>query len=490
MWLSPVLHRLRRASRIAPSAGGLPKAARTTALIVASALLMEQLDSTVLTTALPAMARSFRIDPLHMSVALTSYLVSLTVLIPASGWMADRFGSRTVFRSAILLFTLGSILCACSNGLGFLVAARLLQGAGGAMMVPVGRLVLIRSVDKSQLINAMFWALLPATIGPVLGPPVGGLLTSTLSWRWIFIINVPIGLLGMALTGRFIPQMREPAPPALDAIGLALSGLSLACLVFGLELAARGAGSRDLTVLTLLTGLLAGMLYARHARRARSPILDFTLMRIPTFRMSLLSGAATRIVVGATPFLVPSMLQLSFGLDAARSGLITFTGSIGAFSMRLLARRVLRTYGYRRTMACNGGSACLLTLGCALFHPGWPFWALSLVLFLGGFANALQFTALNTIAYADVPAFRMSAATSLYTTFQQFTLTLGISVAAASVSASQSLLGHHGIALADFANAFVVVGAISILAVPTALTLRQDAGSELSGHRPSLNRSQ
>ena len=461
----------------------LTREARTTALIVASALLMEQLDSTVLTTALPAMARSFAIDPVHLSVALTSYLVSLAVFIPASGRVADRFGSRTVFRAAIILFTLGSVLCAASQSLGFLVGARLLQGAGGAMMVPVGRLVLMRSVDKSELVSAMFWLLMPATVGPLLGPPVGGFLTTYLSWRWIFIINVPIGLLGIVLTTRFIPQMRETTRIPFDLVGMVLSGVSLASLVFGVELASHGRASLVETILFLGAGIGAGLGYLLHARRIPYPILDFTLMRIPTFRLSILSGSATRIVVGGSPFLVPSMLQLGFGLSAAQSGLITFTGTIGAFLMRLAAKRVLRSYGYRSVMTLNAASACVLTLACAAFRPGWPFWVLSAILFLGGFANALQFTSLNTIAYADMPKERMSAATSFYTTFQQLMLTLGISVAATALSVSQALRHHDGVRLDDFSSAFVTIGLISVLAIPSAYRLRADAGAELSGHR-------
>ncbi len=472
----------RRPAWLARRRSLLSRDARTTALIVASALLMEQLDATVLTTALPSMARSFGSDPVHLSIALTSYLVSLAVLIPASGRAADRFGSRTVFRAAIVLFTAGSILCAAAPDLPFLVGARLLQGAGGAMMVPVGRLVLMRSVDKSQLITAMFWLLMPATIGPLLGPPVGGFLTTYLSWRWIFIINVPIGLLGIVLTTRYIPQMREVVRLPFDGRGMALSGISLACLVFGLELASRGAGTRNVTVATLALGLVSGVLYFRHSRSVAVPILDFTLMRIPTFRLSVLSGSATRIVVGATPFLVPSMLQLGFALTAAQSGLVTFTATIGAFLMRLMARRVLHAFGYRTIMSVNASGAVLLTLACALFRPGWPFWVLSLILFGGGFSNALQFTSLNTIAYADIPAERMSAATSFYTTFQQLTLTLGISVAAAAVSASQAMAGHAHVVPADFSAAFVTVGLVSVLAIPAALAMPADAGAELSGH--------
>ncbi len=462
---------------------------RTTALIVASALLMEQLDSTVLTTALPAMARSFRVDPLHMSVALTSYLVGLAVFIPASGRIADRLGSRTVFRAAIALFLLGSLLCAQAPNLPFLAAARLLQGMGGAMMVPVGRLVLLRTVPKAQIVSAMFWMLLPATLGPLLGPVVGGFLTTYLSWRWIFYINLPIGLLGMALTTRFVPQLRERDRAGFDMPGMALSGISLACLVFGLESASRGVGNLAATLAILAVGLAAGLLYARHARRTADPILDFRLMRVATFRLSVLGGSFTRLAAGASPFLIPSMLQLGFGLSAAQSGLITFTAPLGALCMRLFTKRLLRRHGFRTLMTANGLSAGLLLFACALFRPGWPFWVLSLVLFLSGVAQSLQFISYNTIAYADIEGGRMSAATSFYTTFQQMTLTLGICIAAGSMAISRGIAGRETLSLDDFSVAFCVVGALALLATPVSARLRPDAGSEISGHRQEAVRS-
>ena len=463
---------------------GLSARSRTTALIIASALFMEQLDSTVLTTALPAMAHSFGVDPLHMSAALTSYLVSLAVFIPASGRIADRFGSRTVFRAAIMLFMVGSVLCAQAPGLVSLVLARLLQGAGGAMMVPVGRLVLLRTVPKSQIVSAMFWMLLPATVGPLFGPVVGGFLTTYLSWHWIFYINLPVGLLGMALTSRFIPQLREATPTRFDLRGMMLSGLSLACLIFGLESASHGTGAIPQTAGTLAVGVVAGVLYGLHARRTLNPILDFGLMRVPTFRLSTLGGSMTRVAAGAAPFLVPSMLQLGFGMSAAQSGLITFTGPLGALSMRMVIKRVLRRHGFRNTMTANGVTAGILMLACAGFRPGWPFWLLSVVLFLAGMAQALQFTAYNTVAYADIPADRMSAATSFYATFQQMTLTLGICIAAGSLAVSRALGGRATLTLTDFSVGFVVVGLLALLASPIASRLSPDAGSELSGHRP------
>ena len=454
---------------------------RTVPLIIASAMFMEQLDGTVLSTALPSMARSFGVDALHMSVALTSYLVSLAVFIPASGAVADRIGSRTVFCAAIVLFTTGSILCAGADSLPFLVASRLIQGMGGAMMVPVGRLVLLQTTAKSDLIATMNWLLVPATIGPLLGPPIGGLLVTTLSWRWIFIINVPIGIVGLALAARFVPQLRAARRP-FDLVGLLLSGVSLACLIFGLELASRGAWPVAAWSGVLAVSLVAGASYARHARRVAQPILDFTLMRIPTFGLSVAAGASTRIVVGATPFLLPLTLQIGLGMSAAQSGATTFLTSAGGLAMRGLSRRLLRRFGYPRTMIGNGIGASVFALACASFRPGIGHPVIWVVLFCGGFMQSLQFTAYNTIAYADVPASRMSAATSLYATLQQVMLTLGICVGAAAlaVSAAARGVGHAG--LTDFSLAWATVGAFATLAPVVSSRLREDAGEELSGH--------
>ena len=268
---------------------------RFTALVVASAMFMEQLDGTVLATALPTMARTFHVDPLQMNVALTAYLLSLAVFIPASGKVADRFGTRTVFRAAIALFTLGSILCGLSDSLMQLVAARILQGIGGAMMVPVGRLVILRSVERSELVTAMTWLMVPAMIGPVLGPPVGGFIVTALNWRWIFYINVPVGVLGMVLATLYIRDIKEEGRIDFDGWGLLLSAISLSCLMFGLELASRGATSLPVTGGLVAVGLVAGWLYLRHSRRHAQPVLDFSLMRVPTFGLSVSHALRTRL---------------------------------------------------------------------------------------------------------------------------------------------------------------------------------------------------
>jgi EmrB/QacA subfamily drug resistance transporter len=466
--------------------GAVPKklSTRGIALIVASALFMEQLDSTVLSTALPTMARSFNVDPLHMSVALTAYLLSLAVFIPASGKLADRFGSRTVFRGAIVLFTVGSMLCGQAPSLKFLVVARLIQGLGGAMMVPVARLVLLRSVPKSELVSAMAWLLIPATIGPILGPPVGGMIVTYLSWRWIFYINVPVGILGFYLVTRFIEEVREKVPGPFDIIGFVLSGIALSCLIFGLEMASRGVTSLTFTGLLVGTGILAAGLYAWHARGYPAPILDFRLMRIRTFGVSVAGGTLARIAVGALPFLLPMMLQLGFGFSAAESGLITFASAIGSLLMKAGAQLFLRWLGFRNVLVYIGPIGTVLLGMSALFRPDWPVFWIYAILVVGGFFQSLQFMSLNTVAYADVPRDKMSSATSFYTTFQQMSLTLGIATAAGALAASESLFGRGTPALMDYSMAFLFVSVISIFSPLVCLLMDRNAGEELSGRHP------
>ena len=359
---------------------------RTTALIIASALFMETLDSTVLATALPTMARSFQVSPLHMSVALTSYMLGLALFIPASGYFADRFGARLIFRLAIAIFTVGSMLCGQANSLPILVAARLFQGIGGAMMVPVGRLVLLRTVAMKDLVAAMSWFTVPALLGPVVGPPLGGFLVTYLSWRWIFYINVPIGILGIYLATVFIEDVREPDPGQFDLRGFLLSSVSLSCLMYGLEMASRGGGtSARATAIILAVGLVAGVGYLRHARWALNPILDFKLMRIPTFGISVISGSLTRITGGALPFLLPMMMQVGFGYSAARSGLITFSTAMGSFLMKTVTTPILRRFGFRTTLVWNGLIATGFLAICAAFRPSWPLMCINLALVVGGF---------------------------------------------------------------------------------------------------------
>ncbi len=463
-------------------AGRAPAGYRVTALIIACALFMEQLDATVLSTALPTMARDFGVPATDMSSALTSYLLALAIFIPASGRLADRFGSRTVFRAAILIFVAGSALCGVAPDLPVIMAARFVQGLGGAMMIPIGRLVLLRSVAKEDIVAAMSWLIIPALLGPVLGPPIGGAIVTYLNWRWIFYVNLPIGLIGIVLVTRYIAEVRVEVPARFDAWGFLLSGVALGCLLFGFEMTSRSDGLRQGLVL-IGVGAVASATYLRHARRRADPILDVTLMRVPTFRLSVIAGSLTRITQGAQPFLLPMMLQLGFGMTAAASGAITLAGAVGSLVMKGLAPRVLRRWGFRRSLIVGGLGGSAGYAACALFRPGWPVPAIFAVLMAGGFFMSFQFSAYNTIAYDEIPAERMSSANSFYSTFQQLTLSLGICVAAASLRLGMLGSGDVQPRLADFTLAFLVVTAISASATWWNGRFAADAGAQMSGHR-------
>ncbi|TAN01719.1 MAG: DHA2 family efflux MFS transporter permease subunit [Rhizobiaceae bacterium] len=455
---------------------------RVTALIVASAMIMEQLDATVLATALPSMAKDFAVSAPQMSVVLTSYLLSLALFIPASGWLADRFGARLIFRLAIAIFTVGSVLCGQSPSLSFLVFSRLLQGFGGAMMVPVGRLVLLRTTAKSDYVSAMSWMLVPALIGPIIGPPLGGFIVSYLDWRWIFYINVPIGALGIALVTLFIEDVREEAVERFDFVGLVFSGISLGCLLFGFETASHS-GEGRLAALLIACGVVFGLFYLHHAKVAEAPILDLSLMKIRTFGLSVIGGSLTRITQGALPFLLPLMMQIGFGLSALESGLITFATAIGSLAMKAAAAGILRRFGFRNVLIVNGVLGAGSYAICAAFRPYWPEWAIYAVLIVSGFFMSLQFTAYNIVAYDEIPRPRMSSATSFYTTFQQLMLSLGICVAALTLHGSMLMAGRGHAALGDFSVAFLVVTAVSLSATWWNAKLPPEAGSDMSGHK-------
>jgi EmrB/QacA subfamily drug resistance transporter len=449
-------------------------------------MFMQSLDSTVIATALPTMAKAFGAVPVHMNVALTSYLLSLAVFIPASGWIADRYGARNVFRVAIAVFTLGSILCGRADSLAFLVGARVLQGIGGAMMVPVGRLVLLRTAPKQELVAAMAWLTVPALLGPVLGPPVGGFIVTYVSWRWIFDINIPIGILGIALVTLFVEDVREPPHGKFDGIGLLLCGIALASLMFGLETAGRGVVPPRTTELMIGVGLVAIVGYLLHARKHPAPLLDLSLMRLPCFGVALTAMMLFRTGIGAIPFLLPMMLQVGFGASAVQSGLITFASSAGALVMKPATQHALRLFGFRDTLVWNGVISAVMIAICAAFRPTWPAAAIYAALLIGGFFRSLQFTAYNTLAYGDVPRARMSSATSLYVTCQQLAATIGISTGAIALEISTTMAGRSSPQPIDFSHAFLVVAMFTLVAAPIALWMPRDAGDELTGRRSSV----
>lgn len=470
-------------------AGNLPIASaakhapsyRLIALIVACALFMEQMDATVLATALPTMARDFGVPAPSMSIALTSYLLALAIFIPTSGRLADRFGSRTMFEAAIILFLGGSVLCGQSTGVTFMVAARFIQGLGGAMMIPIGRLVLLRSVSKRDLVSAMAWLIMPAMIGPLVGPPLGGFIVTYLDWRWIFYLNIPIGLVGLALTRIFIAQVHEEAPPPIDLLGFLLSGVSLGCLLFGFEMTS-WPGREMLALMLIGMGIVSGLTYIRYARSHMDPVLDLSLMRVPSFRLSVIAGSLTRITQGAQPLLLPLMLQLTFGLSAATSGTITIAGALGAVVMKGLAPRLLRRFGFRRSLIFNGIASSIGYGVCGFFRPSWPVPLIFIILVVCGTFMSLQFTAYNTIAYDEIRKERMSAATSFYATFQQLTLSLGICIGSASLQFAMLMSSSPILKPAHFTWAFLFVASISLLATYWNWKFAPDAGAELSGH--------
>jgi EmrB/QacA subfamily drug resistance transporter len=457
---------------------------RTIALIVGAAMFMEQLDGTVLATALPSMARELGVSAPSLSIALTSYLISLAVFIPVSGRIADRFGARTVFRSAIVIFLLGAIACANAPNVAFLVIARFVEGIGGAMMMPVGRLVLMRNVEKRDLIQATSWVLIPAVVGPIMGPPVGGFIVTYLhSWRWIFYLNVPTGLIGIVLVSLFIANDKGEMPEKTDYKGIFLSSLSLGLFLFGFELISHE-GETQLALSFLTIGALLGALYIYHARTARDPILDLSLMKIPTFGTSVIAGAITRLTQGAHPYLLPLMMQLGFGLSAAQSGLMTLATALGSIAAKPIAPGLLRRFGFRDTLMVNGLFASAGYAVCGLFRPGWPLPVMFLIMVTSGFFMSIQFTGFNTIAYDEIEQDRMASATSFYTTFQQLMLSMGICAGAAALQGAMVLRGHHAPQFPDFTAAFWTVAAVSLTATIWNRRFSHEAGTEISGHTP------
>jgi EmrB/QacA subfamily drug resistance transporter len=455
--------------------------ARLFPLIVASALFMENMDGTVIATSLPAMAKDLGTDPVILKLAFTTYLLALTVFIPISGWCADRFGARDVFRAAILVFTLGSIACGFSTSLEWLITARAIQGLGGAMMVPVGRLILLRAVPKNELVNALAYLTIPALVGPLIGPPLGGFITTYFHWRWIFWINIPVGLLGLALVTAFMPDIQVKNVPKLDVRGFILSGAGLASLVFGTTVLGRDILPGYGAPLMMAAGALLLTAYIMHARQAANPILDLKLLHIETYRSGVIGGSIFRIGAGALPFLLPLMLQIGFGLTPFQSGALTCATAAGALAMKFSAGRILKAFGFRNVLLLNGvvSSAALGAIG--LFQPHMSFLVIAAVLLFGGFVRSLQFTSLNAISYADIGSEAMGQATSLYGVAQQLSLATGVAVAAFTLEGARAWRGDPTLVNADFSIAFFTVAAFSALSLLSYRRLDAHAGASVSG---------
>lgn len=450
-------------------------------LIVACAMFMESMDANVIVTALPSMAHDFSRDPVVLKIAVTSYVVGLGVFIPICGWVADRFGARSVFRVAIGIFAAGSLLCAASNSLLTLTLARFVQGIGGAMMVPVGRIIIFRAVPRSEFIRAMNYLSVPAMLGPAAGPLLGGFITTYLHWRLIFFINIPIGILGIYLTNRYIENSREPHPGPLDWVGFVLSAGGGALFLLGLSLVGSELATAKTIALITLSGTALLLVYWFYAWRVPLPVLDLRFLRIPTFQASVLGGSLFRIGLGAVPFLLPLALQEGLGMTAFHSGLITCASAVGGMFMRAIASRVLRHYGFRAVLTVNAVFSGAAIAACGLFFPGTPVWLIWAIVLLGGFFPALQFTSLNSLAYADIELRDVGRATSLASVVQQISLGLGVTVSGIVVQLTSAMNGHPKVMWSDFWLSFLVVGLFSLGSIPVTKRLPAEAGAEIAG---------
>ncbi len=455
---------------------------RTIPLILAVALFMEQMDSTVIGTSLPAIAADIGTSPIALKLALTAYLVSIAIFIPLSAWMADRFGAKRVFCAAIGVFIVGSVACAFANSLEAFVVSRFLQGMGGSMMTPVARLVLVRVTDKRDLVSAMAWLTIPALVGPLVGPPVGGFITTYISWHWIFLINVPIGLAGIAAAWIYLPEVEVDEPGAIDFKGFVLTGLAASGLVFGLSVISLPALPPVIGLATLLVGLASGALYLMHARRVANPILDPSLFANPVFRAAISGSSLFRIGAGAIPFLLPLMFQLGFGMTPFQSGLLTFTGAFGAIGMKFMARATLKRGGFRTVLvAATLGGAVFIAI-IALFTPQTPVWLIIAVLVAGGLLRSLFFTSANALVFADLDGTQSGQGTAIAAVSQQISIALGVAIAGAILEAFTHF-SAGSLELAAFSVAFVIVAIITAMAALPFVALTPDAGNAVSGHR-------
>jgi EmrB/QacA subfamily drug resistance transporter len=462
------------------------RSVRLVPLIVACPLFLQNLDTTVMATALPAISRSLQVQVLDLNLAITSYLLSLAVFLPASAWLSGRVGARRVFCAAVLLFSLGSALCGIAGTLGQLVVCRLLQGVGGAMMVPVGRSILLRTVPSEQMVKAMVWFTIPGAVGRLVGPLFGGAIVTVTSWRWIFLVNIPFGLAGVAAALAFIAKDPETDPAAVgsfDAVGLGILATGLGGVLGGLEMIGKHLLPWPAIAALVGAGLLAFWIYARRSRGAAHPILDFGVLRFPTFRIAVVGGFPLRVAIGAAPFLLPLMLQVGFGLSPLTSGLLAMGLAVGSLATRAALVRAIRAFGFRRIMVTAGVLASVFYAAYGLFTPRTPHAWMFVVLVVGGLWTSMAMVSMNTLGFSDIPPARAGHATALSAMGQQVSIALGVVLGAAIVAGSSLLHGRGPGELqpADFPPAFDVVALLALCSAIAFTRLRPEDGAELSG---------
>jgi EmrB/QacA subfamily drug resistance transporter len=450
-------------------------------IVVACSFFMEQLDSTIITTAIPAMAKSLNVEPVRLSLAITSYILSLAVFIPISGWFADRYGSRRVFCTAIVIFTTGSALSGFATSLWMLVITRVLQGMGGAMLSPVGRLILLRSFPKSDLARAMAYVAIPALVGPTVGPVLGGFITTYFNWRWIFYVNIPVGLIGIALALRYTEDFRATTQSRFDLRGFLIVGIGLATLQFGFENIGRHVLPNWAIGVSFAVAFVTLSLYGWHAHGHPNPVLDLGLFRIRTFRIGTLAGGVCRTGMNSIPFMLPLLFQLGFGLSALNSGLLTFASAIGSITVRPMSASLLRWFGFRRLMSTNAIIVAFVMAGFTLLTPATPHWMILGYIMLFGVVRTTQFNTSNMLAYSEIPPSRLSRSTSLGSAMQQLTLGFGVSISAALLDTVMPRTGLP--TLHDFHIVFLTMAAVPLVAAAGFLPLTETDGAEVSRHR-------
>lgn len=456
--------------------------------IVGCALFMQMLDATVVATALPAMAISLNSTPVRMNVAITAYLLAAAVFVPVCGWAADRFGARRLFIFAISLFALTSLTCALSWDVASLTVSRFIQGIAGAMMVPVGRIIMLRTIPRNQILKATSFLSIPALLGPILGPPLGGFLVTYASWHWIFLINIPIAIIGIALVIRYVFEYRSEKKPRLDGIGFLLSSVGMATFVIGIEAIGNHTSGYLYPLLLLCTGLVCSLLYVRHAKRHPDPIIDLSLLKIPTFSASVIGGNMTRLSVGAMPFLLTLLFQVGFGYSPLASGMITFSIAIGSLMMKFIATSVYARWGFRKVLIINGILTGLMTISNAFFVDNTPVLLMGSLLLIGGFFRSLQFTGVNSLAFADIEPEQMSQASSFSATAQQIGISLGMGIATVTLDLSMQLHGAERVSVGDIHAGFWVIGLLSIIASYWFYKLDPKAGEGITVHKERKNR--
>ncbi|WFW11511.1 MFS transporter [Citrobacter freundii] len=453
------------------------------ALLVAGAFFMEFIDGTVIATALPDMAKSFGVEAVDLNIGISAYLITLAVLIPASGWIADRFGARKVFSLALAIFTLASVLCGLSTSLESFVAMRILQGVGGALMVPVGRLAVLRTTPKHQLITAIATLTWPALVAPIIGPPLGGFITSYANWRWIFFINVPLGLLAIALALRFIPDIHDDERRPFDIPGFIATSVAMVSLVYAMELLGAQQPQGWLTAGLLTLGVVTFLFALRHFRHAAWPMIRLDALQVPTFRVTMYGGSLFRASISAVPFLLPLMFQVGFGMNAFHAGSLVLAVFVGNLTIKPATTPLIRWLGFKKLLLINGALNVLALLACALITPQTPVWVILLVLYLGGVFRSIQFTGVSTLAFADVPASQMSYANTLFSTATQLAVGLGISLAAIGIRMGDEVskwLALSHVPGISFRLAFAVIAIICLIGMVDTLRLTRDAGCAVS----------